>query len=127
MNVIRKIMNILRGKNSHSFVTINGQTYSGNNVSIVNGNVVIDGVKQEQLLIGPVTVTVHGSVDKVETGSGDVTVLDVVGSVETMSGDVSCTGDIGGYVTTMSGDVTAGGHIGGDVETMSGDIIQGRE
>jgi hypothetical protein len=124
---LRKIMNIFRGKNSNATVNINGQSYSGHNVSINNGKVVIDGVVQEQSLIGPISVVVHGNVDKVETSSGDVTVLDVVGSVETMSGDVSCTGDIGGYVATMSGDVTAAGHIGGNVETMSGDIIQGRE
>jgi hypothetical protein len=37
---------------SGSTVVINGVTYSGTNVSIVNGKVVVDGATQDQQLVG---------------------------------------------------------------------------
>jgi len=124
---IRKIMNIFRGNNSNATVNIDGHSYSGQNVSINNGKVVIDGVVQEQSLIGPVTVIVTGDIESLASGSGNVDVTGNCGSVSTMSGDFTGRGNVTGNVKTMSGDVRVTGHIGGDVETMSGDIIQSRE
>jgi hypothetical protein len=122
MKALKRIMNIFRGMNSNSTVSINGQTYSGNNVSIINGNVVIDGNKQDQVLEGPISVVVNGNVDRVETTSGDVDVTGSTGTVSTMSGSVTCGGNISGDVSTMSGSVRCDGSIGGSVETMSGSI-----
>jgi hypothetical protein len=124
---IRKIMNIFRGNNSNATVNIDGHSYSGQTVSITNGKVVIDGVVQEQSLIGPISIVVNGSVDRIDSASGDVTVMEGCGDVKTMSGDVTCRGNVTGRIETMSGDVHVTGHIGGSVETMSGDIIQSRE
>lgn len=88
-------------------VIINGKKYEGNNVSISNGNIVIDGdlvgktseFEEKELII-------QGNVNSITTASGDVTVNgNVTGNVSTMSGDIEC-GNIFGNVSTMSGDVT---------------------
>ena len=119
-----KILNILRGKGNGT-VSVNGQTYSGNNVSIINNRVWIDGVEQTDNTLpstGIIQVTVNGDVEKVETLSGDITVTGNTGAVSTSSGDVEIEGSAQGSVTTMSGDVRVRGSIGGSVSTMSGDI-----
>lgn len=107
-------------KTSGSSVTIDGKTFTGRNVSILGNKVVIDGVEQPGELVGPVSVTVNGNAELVESGSGRIDVAVSAGRVKTMSGDVQC-GDVTGDVGTMSGDVTCGS-IGGSVKTMSGNI-----
>lgn len=107
-----------------SSVTIDGRTFTGRNISINGDKVVVDGVEQSGSLVGPVSVTVNGDADSIETGSGTVTITGSAGRVETMSGDVHC-GAVSGDVETMSGDVTCG-PITGSVKTMSGDIIGGK-
>jgi hypothetical protein len=107
-------------KTGGSTVTIDGRTFSGNSISIVNDRVIIDGVEQDGALVGPISITVNGNAESVETVSGSVEVSGSVGRIKTMSGDVEC-GDVHGDVGTMSGDVTCGA-ISGNVKTMSGDI-----
>ncbi len=107
-------------KTGGSTVTIDGRTFSGSSISIVNDRVIVDGVEQQGALVGPISVTVNGNADSVETTSGSVEVSGNVGRIKTMSGDVEC-GDVTGDVGTMSGDVTCGS-IAGNVKSMSGDI-----
>lgn len=103
-----------------SNVTINGTTYRGDNIQITSSNkVVINGVIQTNSLQGPVHVVVHGNVEKLETGSGDV-VCETVGSIKTGSGDISC-GHVKGSIQTGSGDVDCG-NVHGNVKTGSGDV-----
>jgi hypothetical protein len=100
-------------------ITIGGKTYVGNNISINNNVVKIDGKIAE--CSHPYVVSVSGDVDKLEVDSCEsVTVAGAVQSVKTMSGDVKC-GEIRGSVQTMSGDVDAKA-IHGPTSTMSGDI-----
>ena len=107
-------------KGSRAQVTIGGRAFTGRSISIVNGNVIVDGEEQDGQLVGPVSVTVNGDVDVVDNPSGTVTVTGAVCTIKTMSGDVHCK-DVSGSVSTMSGDVTCG-TIGGSASTMSGDI-----
>lgn len=107
-------------KTGGSTVTIDGRTFSGSSISIVNDRVIVDGVEQQGALVGPISVTVNGNADSVETTSGSVEVSGNVGRIKTMSGGVEC-GDVTGDVGTMSGDVTCGS-IAGNVKSMSGDI-----
>lgn len=104
-----------------SSVTIDGRTFTGRSISINGDKVVIGGAEQSGSLVGPISVTVNGNDESVETGSGKVEITGAAGRVKTMSGDVRC-GDVRGDVGTMSGDVTCGA-ITGSVKTMSGDII----
>jgi hypothetical protein len=121
-------------------ITINGKTYSGNNLTISNNKIIIDGVEingMEEAKEINVVITgninsinlgaaksfiVNGTVGDISTGSGDVTCENVTGSVNTASGDVDCK-NIGGNVKTSSGDVNAE-TINGSVNTVSGNIKQ---
>lgn len=104
---MKKLFEALFGRNKGS-VTINGVRYEGNNISINQHGVTIDGDLCAGTSVGNnvhLTVVVEGDCDKVQTMSGDVTVHGNVGhSVETMSGDVTAQ-SISGPVKTMSGDV----------------------
>lgn len=102
-------------------VTINGESYSGRDITIKNGVVTIDGVRQdgahkEQTL----NITVKGDVGTLSTTSGDVVVNGYVVGLKTVSGDVDCC-DVKADVQTVSGDVNAA-VIHGSVKTISGDI-----
>ncbi len=102
--------------------TIDGKTFSGKTISIVNGKVVVDGVEQEGNLVGDINITVNGDVETLENTSGDVKANNV-GSIHTVSGDIEC-GNVSGSVSTVSGDVECRGKIGGNVNTVSGDITE---
>ena len=101
--------------------TINGNFYSGNNISIKNGQVFIDGVKADELTKSKtINITVSGNVETIKDCNGSVKIKGSASNVSTQSGDVTCS-DVNGSVSTMSGDVSAK-QILGNVSTMSGDI-----
>lgn len=116
-------------------ITINGVKYQGNNVQIINNNVIIDGKSQSLPSDKEIHIkidTIHSlSVDyassiivetatNISSTSGDIQANLIKGDAKTTSGDVNC-GDVGGNVTTVSGDVQAQ-KILGSVKTVSGDI-----
>lgn len=101
-------------------IVIDGREFTGNNITIRDNKVVVDGVEQSGELVGDIKIDVHGDVASLNAGSGDVTISGSCGPVSTMSGDVHC-GDVTGNIKTMSGDVTCGSVQGG-VSTMSGNI-----
>lgn len=103
-------------------ITINGVEYTGNNVTVCDGDVVVDFKKVH----GGTNyiyenITIEGNVDNIKTSSGDVKVSGNVNNVSTTSGDVT-TNNVQNTVTTVSGDVTAD-TINGAVTTISGDIL----
>lgn len=102
-------------------ITINGVRYSGNNISINNNEVRIDGVNVTPKDTLNVNIIVDGNIESIE-GAADVKVLGDADSVSTLSGDVEIGGNVNKNVKTMSGDVKVDGHISGNVKTMSGDI-----
>ena len=75
-------------------------------------------------LKGKVELTVNGSCESVEIGSGSVAVIGNSGPIVSTSGDVSVTGRVGGSVTSTSGDITCN-DVDGDVSTVSGDVQSG--
>ena len=111
-----------------SSININGKTYQGKSVSIINGRVKIDGREQEgDTLIGVVKVEiigdpasidcdspviVHGNVKGNVVADGPVTCGNVEGDVDA-DGPCTC-GDVKGNVTA-DGPCTCG-NVGGDVE-----------
>jgi hypothetical protein len=151
---VKNTMEINIGDND-SHIQIGNRSFKGNNVSIVGRTVIIDGVKQDDLVIKQghvINVEVHGNVESITSGSGDVIAQNVgnlttgsgevkchtvSGNVRTSSGEIECSdimgdvetssGDvscdaIAGSVTTSSGDVDCDGGVGGSVKTRSGDI-----
>lgn len=100
-------------------INIDGRLFTGNNVSVNNGKVTVDGVVQDGELIGNIDIVVHGDVINIENECGTVTANEV-GEISTTSGDIKC-GNVAGSAKTMSGDINCG-NIGGNAKTMSGDI-----
>ena len=110
--------------NQSGTCTINGKTYKGNNISIIDGVIYIDGKiadKSNASLNTTIIVKITGNVDSISTESGDVEVTGHAGKISTGSGDVS-TGSCGGTISTGSGDVDINGQVYGSVKTGSGDI-----
>lgn len=112
-----------------SLIGINGVTYingvkieGAQSITIDNGKVYVDGNLQEDIIAPSIEINVEGSVDSINTASGDVTVNGDVNSINTASGDVRCN-EVKGSVHTASGDVTCG-DVAGSVSTMSGDVYQ---
>lgn len=110
--------------NQSGTCTINGKTYKGNNISIIDGVIYIDGKiadKSNASLNTTIIVKITGNVDSISTESGDVEVTGHAGKISTGSGDVS-TGNCAGAISTGSGDVDINGQVYGSVKTGSGDI-----
>ena len=136
-NVNNHCMQVNIGDNDGT-VEINGVSYSGRNIQVTNGRVIIDGKEQSGAALSqPITINVAGNCGGIECGSGNITIKgsvggdiragsadvccgDVAGNVLTGSGDVEC-GDVRGNIQTGSGDVNSE-KVGGNVSTMSGDI-----
>lgn len=98
---------------SVSSITINGKTYTGKSVSIINGEITIDGVKQSgDKLQGVVRVEVNGGLAGLTTDAPVVVNGDVHGDVHA-DGPVTC-GDVAGSVEA-DGPVTCG-NVGKDVD-----------
>lgn len=100
-------------------VTIDGKTFKGGSVNIINGKVIVDGVTQDGELVGDINVTVSGDVDTISNTNGMVSANNV-GSVQTTNGNVICE-DIAGDAKTTNGDIRAN-VIYGKVSTVNGDI-----
>lgn len=108
-----------------STININGRSYSGNNVSVVNGRVFVDGkdvTDQPGAESKVINIAINGKVDSLHVDACEkVAVIGTVGDLQTKSGDINIEGDVAGNVTTQSGDVDCY-DIHGDVQTQSGDI-----
>lgn len=118
-------------------IKINGVIFEGNNLTIRNNQIIIDG-KTQNINDKVINIVVEGDIKTLDVGSCDkIEVKGNVGVLKSMSGNIECgdvsdsvtssSGDIsaksiGGNVTTSSGDVTCEGSINGSVKTSSGDI-----
>ena len=103
-------------------IHINGKTYQGNNLLIVdnNGSITIDG-RNIQIDDRIINIQVNGDLDQLKVSSSkEIVVNGTVGFLETKSGNVK-SGDVLGDIVTKSGNVTASA-IKGNVTTMSGNI-----
>lgn len=101
---------------------INGITYnySGKNITISNGKVMVDG-KDVTPEGKEINIAVDGNVEELTVDAcSKVNINGACGQVQTMSGNVKC-GAVNGPVQTSSGDVECG-HVHGSVTTSSGDV-----
>lgn len=121
-NFFKNIVNSsVVGDISNSRISINGTTYNGNSVTIINGKVIVDG-KDMTPDAKNIDIRVVGDISKLSVDICDsLTVTGNVNDLNTVSGDVSIGGDVSQNVKTVSGDVKCG-NIGGKVTTVSGDI-----
>jgi hypothetical protein len=104
-----------------STITINGNTYSGDNITISNGKVIING-KDVTPDGKEINISVQGNVNELKVDNcNKIFITGNVKNVSTKSADVDISGNVEGSIQTMSGDVDCG-KISGSVSTMSGDI-----
>ena len=93
-------------------ITIDGRTFSGNSMSIRDGVVIVDGVRQDGIVHGVVEVrVVEGSLGSLETDAS-VTCGDIQGDVSA-GGSVTCK-DVSGKIEA-GGSVRAAGRAGGAI------------
>ena len=90
---------------------INGRrmNISGGNVSIDNGNLIINGTSVDLSSFGDekvFNIVIQGNVETIDGEATSVTVEGDVGSVKGMSGTVKVAGDVKGNISTMSGKVS---------------------
>jgi hypothetical protein len=117
--------------NVKSMTTRNGivnTIVSGNNISVINGVIYVDGKKQELGQENPavINITVENSVSTISVDvANTITAKSYVGNVYTQSGDIQVDGDVDGDVNTASGNVTIGSYVTGNVKTVSGNIKAG--
>lgn len=103
-------------------ITINGQTFYGDNVTIRNGKVIVDGKDHTPSDSKSISISIQGDLKDLSVDCcNKVDIKGNVGTAKTVSGDIDISGDIAGGASTVSGDIKCG-NIGGSVSTVSGDI-----
>ena len=102
-------------------ITINGKSYKGNNISVSNGVVKIDGKIQHDDDSKQINISVVGNLQTLEVDSCEmIMVTGEVDSVVSYNGNVKC-GNVNGWVTTTNGNIKAG-DVSGDATTKNGNI-----
>lgn len=86
-------------------IVVNGKSFSGRNVTVINGNVIVDGKKMEIPDSKEVKIEIHGDVGILDVDIGEVQVTGSVGNVTTDQGAVTVSGDVKGYVRVDQGNV----------------------
>jgi hypothetical protein len=104
-----------------SIVTINGQTYIGNSVTINNGKVTVNGndVTPDSKTI---TISINGNINDLKVDRCvSIDVEGDVGNLKTTSGNVNVTGNVTDSIKLTSGDIKCN-DVGGSIKTTSGKI-----
>lgn len=103
---------------------INGVKYNGNNISVVNGVVTIDGKRVDNLPDQPViNIIIEGDVSgSVSNDSGDIKVTGSAGSVKSSNGNITIGGSADSSVQTTNGNIKVRGNVKGNATTVNGDI-----
>jgi len=106
-------------------IRVNGKTYSGRNVSIINNRVIIDGrdVTDKEDTSKEINITVEGGLSALDVDvCNKISITGRVGIIKTTSGDLEITGNVDGNISTVSGDIEVDGSVFGKITTVSGDI-----
>lgn len=104
-------------------IVINNKNYSGKNINICNGKIIIDGIEinsaDEKIINIIIEKDFEGNLDIKECNSIEIK-GDIHGNVKTVNGDIRCN-DVKGSINTVNGDINAH-KILGDVESVNGNI-----
>lgn len=94
-----------KSKASKSTIIVNGETFEGNNVSVINGEVIVDGKKVVFPDRKEVIITVTGDIGNLQAGRCRLEVGGSVGNVSVSQGAVVVEGDVKGEVNLSQGDL----------------------
>lgn len=114
-------------------VTVNGRVIQGRTMSMNNGVLYVDGVRQNPNPpkagadgIVPVThlsIVIEGSVQgNIASTSGDVTVKGSAHKVSNVNGGIQIGGDVSGDASTVNGGIMCNGDIKGAASTVNGSV-----
>lgn len=107
---------------------VNGMHIKGNNISIHNGKIIVDGVEysnDKHTIIEKIFI--DGNVTKLTVDAGNVYVNGVAGDVEVDAGNIEVKGNVMGAVETYVGNITVSGNVAGDVSTDYGNVRVGSQ
>lgn len=103
-------------------ITINGKKYSGNNISINNNKVVIDG-KTINENSKEIYIYVDGNIESLSSDIVSQLIVDGdVNTLTTTNGDCVVLGDVTNNIKTTNGTVKISGSVGGNVKTTNGNV-----
>lgn len=103
-------------------ININGQSFVGNNITVTNNEVLIDG---KPVTLATKTfnleINIHGDCEDVDNGSGKLNITGNTKNVDSGSGSVNIGGNVNGSIDTGSGSVVCGS-VSGNIKTGSGSV-----
>ena len=107
-----------------STVQINGQTFSGGDVSVIGNKVIIDGkeVNYDKASSGTLNIIVQGNCGDITSENGNITVNQNTNNVESKNGTINVKGSVGGSVENKNGNIKVQGNVQGNCTTKNGNI-----
>lgn len=106
---------------SKSTISVNGRTFQGNTVSIVNGDIIVDGKKVDSPDEKEITITITGNVKELHLDSGTINLEGDVGDLHVAHGKVGIQGDVKGGANIKHGNLECD-NIFADVEVTHGNV-----
>lgn len=88
-----------------STIIVNGRSYVGRNVSMVNGDVYIDGKLMETPVERDILIQITGDIEKLELDRGSIEVTGSVVNLLSKAGNVEVGGDVKGEATVRQGNL----------------------
>ena len=105
-------------------IIINGKRIvsQGRNISVINGQVIVDG-KVVELDEAPVyNIVVEGNVEEISGEFASITVNGDARTVSTISGNAEVGNNVSGNVSSVSGNVNVQGSVAGRASSVSGNV-----
>lgn len=102
-----------------------GMHINGNNITINNGKIIVDGVEYKHSSGRPVIINhihVDGNVEKLDVGQGNVYITGSTGSAKSSQGSIEIGGDVHGDVKTSQGNIDVEGSVAGSATTSMGNV-----
>lgn len=104
-------------------ININGKVYSGNNVSVVNNKVIIDGKRVDDENSKEIKISVEGNIQSLDVEYCDeIKITGECESVVSKNGNIQVKGNVKGDVTSKNGNIICR-DVEGSVETKNGNIV----
>ena len=108
--------------NTDSSIQINGETFSGGNVSIINGEIIIDGNKVNSSDSKTINIVVQGNCGDIVSDNGNITIEQSAANVESKNGTINIKGSVGNNVENKNGNIKIQGDVQGNCTTKNGNI-----
>lgn len=109
------------GLSGTSTITVNGKSFQGNSVSIVNGEIIVDGKKVSSPTEKEINITITGDIKELILDSGTIKMEGDVGNLEVNHGKVGIQGDVKGNASIKHGNLECD-NIFADVDVAHGNV-----